>query len=283
MFLEDYDMNVTRYMVQGVDVWLNNPRRPLEASGTSGMKVSANGGLNLSVLDGWWCEGYQGDNGFAIGAGEEYTDTDYQDQVESRALYDMLEKEIVPLFYTRGNDGLPRGWLKYMKRSISTLTPVFNTNRMVEEYVRRCYWPSNQRFQELSADGLLKAAELAKWRRRLNQNWGQVRIENVETHGADPMHVGADLDVSVRVHLGEFSPGDVEVQLYHGPLDTLGEISEPQTAAIGPVPSSNGDGSYLFHGRIPCQRSGQYGFSVRVLPKHAGLPHLFEPGLVTWG
>jgi starch phosphorylase len=135
----------------------------------------------------------------------------------------------------------------------------------------------------LSADGLLKAAELAKWRRRLNQNWGQVRIENVETHGADPMHVGADLDVRVRVHLGEFSPGDVEVQLYHGPLDTLGEISEPQTAAIGPVPSSNGDGSYLFHGLIPCQRSGQYGFSVRVLPKHTGLPHLFEPGLVTWG
>src|SRR5262249_6845464 len=108
VFLEDYDINVCRYLIQGVDVWLNNPRRPLEASGTSGMKVACNGGLNLSILDGWWVEGYAGDNGFAIGAGEEYSDTAYQDSVESRAIYDLLEQEIVPLFYTRGGDGVPR-------------------------------------------------------------------------------------------------------------------------------------------------------------------------------
>src|SRR6202051_2675556 len=137
---------MARMLVQGVDVWLNNPRRPLEASGTSGMKVCANGGLNLSILDGWWCEGYAGDNGWAIGTGEEYSDLTYQDDVESRAIYDLLEQEIVPLFYTRSSDGLPRGRLEMMKRSITTLCPVFNTGRMVAEYMTTSYEPSARRF-----------------------------------------------------------------------------------------------------------------------------------------
>src|SRR5262245_35073270 len=159
VFLEDYDMNVARYLVQGVDVWLNNPRRPLEASGTSGMKVCPNGGLNLSILDGWWCEGYDGDNGWAIGAGEEYTDLHYQDDVESRALVDLVEQDLVPLFYNRGSDGLPRGWIRRMKRCIMTLVPVFNTNRMVEEYTERCYIPSHSRFAKLSVEQLKAAKE----------------------------------------------------------------------------------------------------------------------------
>jgi len=142
VFVEDYDIHVARYMVQGIDVWLNNPRRPLEASGTSGMKVCCNGGINLSILDGWWVEGYAQNNGWAIGAGEEYTDLTYQDDVESRAIYDLLEQEIVPLFYTRSSDGLPRGWLRVMKQSMGTVCPVFNTNRMVQEYIEKCYRPS---------------------------------------------------------------------------------------------------------------------------------------------
>src|SRR6202035_2276041 len=157
VFIEDYDINVARFLVQGVDVWLNNPRRPLEASGTSGMKVCVNGGLNLSILDGWWVEGYTGDNGWAIGAGEEYTDLTYQDDIESRAIYDLLEQEIVPLFYNRSTDGLPRGWINMMKRAMSTVCPVFNTNRMVQEYVEKCYWPSYQRFIRLEGDKLKKA------------------------------------------------------------------------------------------------------------------------------
>src|SRR5207248_5082520 len=161
VFLEDYDMNVARYLDQGIDVWLNNPRRPLEASGTSGMKVCCNGGLNLSILDGWWDEGHAHDNGWAIGAGEEYTDLTYQDDVESRAIYDLLEQELVPLFYTRSSDGLPRGWLKVMKRSMSTVCPFFNTNRMVQEYIEKCYWPSAQRFEGLAVDNLRKARALA--------------------------------------------------------------------------------------------------------------------------
>jgi starch phosphorylase len=282
VFLEDYDINVARYLVQGIDVWLNNPRRPLEASGTSGMKVCCNGGLNLSILDGWWVEGYAGDNGWAIGAGEEYTDLVYQDDVESRAIYDLLEQEIVPQFYTRSSDGLPRGWLRMMKRSMSTICPVFNTNRMVQEYVEKCYWPSDQRFETLTVDGLRPARELSTWRRRLNQSWGQIRVEHVDANGADPMHVGGALDVTARVNLGSLGPDDVEVQLFHGVVDSLGEIPNPRTAQMSHNGAHEGS-SWLFHGTIPCRASGQHGFAVRVLPKHAGLANPFEPGLVCWG
>ncbi len=263
-------------------MWLNNPRRPLEASGTSGMKICPNGGLNLSILDGWWVEGYAQDNGWAIGAGEEYTDLNYQDDVESRAIYDLLEQEIVPLFYTRTSDGLPRGWLRAMKRSMGSLTPVFNTNRMLHEYLDKCYVPAAERFILLTAEGLNNARALAQWRRRLTQGWPQVRVEAVESNGADPMHVGSDLRVQARVQLGGFSPEDVEVQLFHGAVDALGEIPNPRTVRMSHNGAHEGT-SWVFQGVIPCRASGQHGFSVRVLPRHAALVNLFEPGLVCWG
>jgi starch phosphorylase len=283
LFLEDYDMNVARYLVQGVDVWLNNPRRPLEASGTSGMKVSCNGGLNLSILDGWWDEGYDGENGWAIGAAEEYTDLAYQDDVESRAIYDLLEQEIVPLFYNRSSDGLPRGWLKRMKRSMMTLCPVFNTGRMVAEYLTTCYLPSAQRFLRLTEDNLQKAKTLAQWRQGLQRGWGQVKVEGVEVQGADPMQVGAELPVTVRVNLGRFSPDDVEVQLFHGLVDSMGEIPRPQVVSMSHNGKPKHDNVWEFRGAIPCRSSGQHGFSVRVLPRHGDLANSYEPGLVCWG
>jgi starch phosphorylase len=282
VFLEDYDMNVARYLVQGVDVWLNNPRRPLEASGTSGMKICANGGLNMSILDGWWCEGYDGENGFAIGAGEEYTDLTYQDDVESRAIYDLLEQELVPLFFTRSSDGLPRGWLKLMKRSMATLCPVYNTGRMVAEYTRICYRPSAARFLSLCADNLKRARQLAEWRRGLARGWQQVRVLAVEANAADPMHVGGELQVKARVQLGGFKPDDVEVQLFHGLVDSLGDIPQPSTVTM----SSNGppdSGAWQFTGVIPCRSSGQHGYAVRVLPRNGDLSNPYEPGLLCWG
>jgi starch phosphorylase len=282
VFLEDYDINVARYLVQGIDVWLNNPRRPLEASGTSGMKVCGNGGINLSILDGWWVEGYAQDNGWAIGAGEEYTDLHYQDDVESRAIYDLLEQEIVPLFYTRSSDGLPRGWLKVMKRAMSTICPEFNTNRMMQDYVEKCYWPSSQRYDKLAADNLRKARDLAVWRRRLAQGWSQVKVEAVEARGADPLHVGSALEVKARVNLGNFSPDDVEVQLFHGVVDSLGEIPKPGTVQMCQDSVHDGN-TWLFQGTIPCRSSGQHGYAVRVLPKHPDLGNPFEPGMVCWG
>jgi glycogen phosphorylase len=283
-FIEDYDINVARFLVQGVDVWLNNPRRPLEASGTSGMKVSINGGLNLSILDGWWCEGYSGDNGWAIGAGEEYSDNDrtYQDDIESRAIYDLIEQEIVPLYYNRTADGLPRGWINYMKNAIKTVCPVFNTHRQVEEYTRRCYAPSAERYAELIGDNLKPAAELSQWRRKLMREWTQVRVDNIEADGKDAMRVGAEFEVKARISLGSLSPDDVEVQLFHGIIDNAGEIPQPATAAM----ATNGDKSgatWLFKGKIRCQNSGHYGYTVRVLPRHATLGNPFEPGLVCWG
>jgi starch phosphorylase len=283
VFLEDYDMNVARQMIQGADVWLNNPRRPLEASGTSGMKVCVNGGLNMSVLDGWWVEGYQHDNGWAIGAGEEYGDLNYQDQVESRAIYDLLEQELVPTFFGRGADGVPREWLKRMKRSISTNVPVFNTNRMVHQYVESCYWPSAERHLRLTADGLKRAAELAAWRAKLGQGWGQVRVESVESSGEpDALRVGSELKVRARVNLGKLTPADVQVQLVHGVLDSLGQIAVPHSATMGTNGAPTGP-AWDFTGAIDCVASGQYGFAVRVLPKHDDLGNPFEPGLVTWG
>jgi starch phosphorylase len=283
VFLEDYDMNIARTMIQGVDVWLNNPRRPLEASGTSGMKVCVNGGLNMSVLDGWWVEGYQHDNGWAIGAGEEYGDLTYQDQVESRAIYDLLEQELVPTFYTRGPDGVPREWVRRMKRSISTNVPFFNTNRMVQQYVEGCYWPSAQRHDRLAADGLRRATDLAAWRRRLGQAWDGVRVEAVEAQGnTDALRVGSELRVKARVNLGPLSPEDVQVQLVHGVLDSFGEIARPQSAPMATNGRPHGP-AWEFAGAIDCTASGQYGFAVRVLPKHDDLGSPFEPGLVTWG
>lgn len=282
VFLEDYDMNVARHMVQGVDIWLNNPRRPLEASGTSGMKASCNGGLNLSVLDGWWVEGYNQDNGWAIGAGEEYTDLHYQDDVESRAIYDLMEQEIVALFYNRSSDGVPRGWLKATKRAVSTVSPVFNTNRMVQEYVERCYWPSAERYLKLTGDHMKNAIALAQWRRGLARSWPQVKVEAVEANEADPLRVGTDMRVRARVNLGSFTPDDVQVQLFHGVVDSLGEIPNPETVRMSHNGAHEGN-VWVYAGTIPCRSSGQHGFAVRVLPRHADLDNPFEPGLVCWG
>jgi starch phosphorylase len=282
VFLEDYDVNVARYLVQGVDVWLNNPRRPLEASGTSGMKVCVNGGINMSILDGWWVEGFAGDNGWAIGAGEEYTDLTYQDDVESRAIYDLLEQEIVPLYYTRSTDGLPRGWIKVMKRAMGTVCPVFNTNRMVQEYMEKCYAPSADRFERLTQEKLKRAAALAEWRRRLAREWSQVRVEQVDASGADPMHVGNQLEVNARISLGNLKPDDVEVQLFHGLVDNAGDIPHPAALAMSHNGAAQGN-SLVFKGTIPCRASGNYGYAVRVLPKNPDLANSFEPGLICWG
>jgi starch phosphorylase len=282
VFIEDYDMNVARYLVQGVDVWLNNPRRPLEASGTSGMKICGNGGLNMSILDGWWVEGYDGDNGWAIGAGEEYTDLAYQDEVESRALLDLIEQDLVPMFYKRDASGLPREWIRRMKRSIMSLVPVFNTNRMVEQYTERCYVPSAQRADKLSANRLQAARDLAGWRQRVLADWHQVKIESVDAPTNELMRVGGSFPVKVRVKLGPFKPEEVEVQLCHGVLDAMGDIAEPRALPLSMNGSTTSDG-VLFTGELPCRSSGHFGFSVRVLPRHANLPNLFEPGLVTWG
>jgi starch phosphorylase len=286
VFIEDYDMIVARYLVQGVDVWLNTPRRPHEASGTSGMKATANGALNMSVLDGWWDEGYTPETGWAIGHGEEYTDdqADYQDAVEANAIYDLFEKEIVPLFYERGRDGLPRGWIAKMKAAMRDHAGVFNTNRMVREYAERCYMPSAERDRLLGEDSLTRAKALAAWKARVYQQWPQLRIEKVSTEGPEDqeLKVGNQLQVQAQIYLGSLNPTDVTVQLFYGKLNAEGLIVEGEAIPML-IAQSKGKGKYVFAGAITCTTSGRHGYALRIVPHHEDLGSPFEMGLILWG
>ena len=195
VFLEDYDQDVACHLVQGVDVWLNTPRRPLEASGTSGMKAAFNGALNISILDGWWDEAYSPGVGWAIGQGEEYEDDEYRDRVEAGALLDLLENEVVPLFYQRGADNVPRGWMALMRTAITTLCPVFNTNRMVHEYVVNGYLRADTRRARLEEDNFRRARDLARWKERVRKGWPGVHVVRVEITLPEHTHVGGEVDV----------------------------------------------------------------------------------------
>ena len=281
VFIEDYDINVARWLVQGVDVWLNTPRRPLEACGTSGMKVAFNGGINFSVLDGWWDEAYNSHTGFAIGSGEMYSDPSYQDDVESAALYDLLEKEIVPKFYDRSKDGLPRQWISLMKSSMLEVCPVFNINRMVREYAVRTYFPAALRHEELMNDESKKAKNLAKWKDHLHSQWQGLRIDDVHATITEKVQVGTDMNVKVKVHLGGLSPDDVSVQIYHGTIDAYGNITDGELVPMSLLGDNNGNGS-LFSGAIRYFKSGRHGYTVRVIPHHDDLGSPYETGLVRW-
>ncbi len=282
IFLENHDLAVARVLAQGVDVWLNNPLKPQEASGTSGMKIAPNGGLNLSVLDGWWPEAYDGENGWAIGDGQTYDDPEYQNYVEGEAIYDLLEKEVVPMFYDRTADGLPRRWIARMKASMRSICPRFNTTRMVEEYTTRFYAVAARRWVALSAEGFAAAKELAAWKQSMGGRWGEVRIEAVETDDRHELAVGSELRVRARVRLNEVSPDEVAVELYQGPVDATGEIIEGRSETMRCESEIDG-GRYWFTGAITCRRSGRHGYALRVVPRHAHLAHRYDTGLVLWG
>ena len=281
VFLEDYDMAVARQMVQGCDVWLNTPRRPLEASGTSGMKAAANGVLNLSVLDGWWDEAYQREVGWAIGRGETYDDHGYQDEVEAAALYDLLEREVVPTFYDRGPDELPRRWIARMKASMGTLCHFFNSHRMVWEYTEHYYLPSAARYRQLAEGDMAQARELAAWKARLVANWPEVRVEAVQANSCVEMEVGSRVHVRTWVHLGPLTPDDVSVELYMGRVDANGDLVDAGAAAMRPV-GPDGEGVYVFETNgVACDDNGLHGYTVRVLPNPELSPRLL-PGLIAW-
>lgn len=282
VFLENYDINIARYLVQGVDIWLNTPRRPNEACGTSGMKAAANGALNCSILDGWWPEAYDGTNGWAIGNGEEYGDAAYQDRVDADALYHLLEKEIVPLFFDRGPDGLPHGWIEKMKNSMATICVRFNSHRMVEEYMHDYYAQGALAHQVLGESRLARATELRNWKQKVRNAWKDVEVLEVSMPQGDRVALGAELDVTATIRLGELTENEVVVDLVHGTVsdsDTL--LNRDMAAMICEGPST--DGAWRFRGTIPCDETGIYACSIRVLPFH---PYLFNPlsmGLVAWG
>lgn len=295
IFLEDYDMDIARYMVQGVDVWLNNPRRPMEASGTSGMKAALNGVLNMSTLDGWWCEGYIPDGGWIIGAGEEYDDLSYQDQVEGQAIYNLLEQEVVPLFFNRGKDRLPRRWIRRMKNTIKWCAPRFNTSRMVAEYTRKFYHPADMKWEELTANDMERVKALSQWKLKLRQDWSDLEIRDVQTSvlagetsaefgdQQQELAVGSQVQVTAHVHLGRLEPSDVSVQIYFGQVDSSGRIRDGQIAemtydqdSLDPMRVAT------FTGTIPCRISGRHGYALRILPRHQDLVEPYESGLILW-
>jgi len=315
VFLEGYDMAVARSMTQGADVWLSTPRRPFEASGTSGMKAAANGALNLSTLDGWWDEAWNsraGEResgrageyiygaevislanplshspalnliGWTIGRGEIYDDPDYRDQVEAEALYDLLEGDVIPTFYDRGEDELPRRWIERMKASIGNLCHFFNTHRMVREYTERFYLPAAERQGRLTADGMARARSLAAWKERVRDQWSKVRIESVTADSLEGVQVNSEIKAQAEVSLGALTPDDVSVELYVGLVNADGEIIGARAIPMRPV-GDGGAGRYRFEASsVACCRSGLHGFTVRALPHHPDLIAPFLPGLIVW-
>jgi starch phosphorylase len=281
VFLEDYDIRIARALVQGVDVWLNTPRRPMEACGTSGMKAAVNGSLNVSILDGWWCEGAAPDNGWNIGNGEEYHDWAYQDKVESQALYNLLENEVVPCFYKRDQDHFPADWVKMMKASIKTAFINFSSHRMAREYEQRFYLPALAGWRTLLKDNGAEAVSLAKRRARLMKHWHSIRVgKPVADADLSELRAGGTFGVTVAVQLGEISPDDVTVELYHGPLNAMNAIAEGHKIPMT-IQESHLGGKYLFNCRVDCPTTGRYGFVPRVVPRGDSWLQ-FAPGLITW-
>jgi len=281
VFLEDYDMTTARYLVSGSDLWLNTPRRPLEASGTSGMKAALNGVLNVSILDGWWAEAYPEAAGWAIGRGEEYDDHALQDEVEGKALYDLLEREIIPQFYARGMDGLPREWIRRMKATMREVGRSYSSARMLREYHERFYSRALDNERALAADGCALCRDLAGYFEKLRRNWAALRIEGITSPSAPILTTGEKLTVDARVHLAGLSPAELTVELFYGPLSSQGEIGEPRRMEMSPR-GKEGELT-VYSAEVSCDRTGRQGFTARVLPKHGALTHPFLPGLVKWG
>jgi starch phosphorylase len=282
VFLEDYDTYVGRRMYQGVDLWLNNPLRPLEASGTSGMKLPPNGGLNLSVLDGWWCEAFAQNRKAGWAIGEEIADgsVDFQNEVDVASLFHILETQVVPLYYAKPDGRLPLAWIQLMRESIRSITPVFNTHRMVREYTERLYEPAAAAHTVLAASGGAKARALSEWKDLIRVAWPMVRVDKVEADVFGQVQVAETIPVRAIVHLGSLSPKDVTVQAYYGEEYNC-EILAPATANLELSAKLDG-GAFLYHGSVAASESGSYGLSVRVIPTHPHLTQAHELRLISW-
>jgi glycogen phosphorylase len=280
VFIEDYDMGIARRLVSGVDVWLNTPRRPLEASGTSGMKVALNGVINASVLDGWWAEAWTPDIGWAIGRGEEYEDTEYGDTVEAQSLYQLLEGEIVPTFYERGRDKLPRRWVAMMKRTMEVAGSRFNTVRMTREYVNQAFLPAINKWRALSADNLRGAQDITAWKQRVTAGWPAIRVVEIAEKSTPEVPVDTALHVHATLSLGNLSPEDLSVELYFGHLE--GEDIVDGRCSVMDFTGRTGDNLCRFEGQISSKQSGSHAYALRVVPKHPMMSNPFETSLILW-
>jgi starch phosphorylase len=273
VFLSDYDMRLTEHLVQGVDVWLNTPRRPWEASGTSGMKILVNGGLNVSELDGWWAEAYTPDVGWALGDGLEHEDEAACDAAEAQALYALLENEVIPLFYQRDEHGLPTEWLRRMRESMARLTPRFSANRTVREYTERYYLPSARALRARAADGSAIAKELLEWEQRLERWWSTIRLGDLRVETAGGVHA-----FRAQVFLGEVRPDDVRVELYSDGQGDEGPLRVPMSRSEPLIGATNGF-LYTAQSAADCPASD---FTLRVVPYHPQAAVPLEARQILW-
>ena len=277
MFIEDYDMNIARCMVQGVDVWLNNPRRPREASGTSGEKAALNGCPNLSVLDGWWAEGYNGRNGWAIGEERMYKDEATQDEADALSLYTTLEDEVVPAYYQREDNGIPHYWLNIVRASISSTAWIFSIARMVKEYTSKMYAPAARHYAVMSADGCAHAREVAGWKHRVQFHWPQLIIKASGPRDGQ-LTVGEPVEIQAVVRLSGLTPDEVAVEIVYGFQDGADGLTDEPMQLTG----RDQDGAYLYRGLLSPTSSGQLIYGVRIVPVHPDLFNKHEMALARW-
>lgn len=279
VFLPDYDIEMAETLYPGCDVWLNNPIRPLEASGTSGMKAALNGALNLSILDGWWDEWFDGENGWAIPSADGIDDPDRRDDLEATALYDLIAHSVAPTFYERGDDGLPHRWLAMVRHTLQSLGPKVLATRMVHDYVTRLYAPAAQSSAAISEDAYAPARSLATWKARVRAAWSGVRVDHVESEGvSDVLTAGSPIGVRAYVSLGELSPDDVSVQLLCGRVDSDDRLRDPRIDSMEAVEQYE-QNRWKFTVTLDLEENGPFGYTVRVLPRHHGLITPVELGL----
>ncbi|RAY12339.1 DUF3417 domain-containing protein [Actinomadura craniellae] len=279
VFLPDYDMALGQMLVQGCDVWMNNPLRPLEACGTSGMKAALNGGLNLSIRDGWWDEWYDGQNGWAIPSADGLGDADRRDTLEAAALYELIEDHVSVMFYDRDSSGLPRRWLEMVKHTLASLGPKVVSTRMLRDYTETLYAPAGRAARVMAADSYAGARALAEWKQRVAKSWPGVVVDHVETSGAESPEVGARLTVQALVQLGDLSPDDAAVEVAYGRVDESDTLVEPVYRELVDVETTE-NGRRRYVGEVPLDRTGAFGYSVRVVPRNPLLASRTELGLV---
>ncbi len=272
IFLSDYDMLLTEHLVQGVDVWINTPRRPWEACGTSGMKVLVNGGLNLSELDGWWAEAYTPEVGWALGDGQVHDDDPAWDAAEAEQLYDLLEREVIPEFYTRNKQGIPTAWVKRMRESMARLTAQFSANRAVREYTEQCYLPAAAAYLQRAADKGAAGAQVLDWEHTLQEKWGTLRFGEVKVASNAKQHVFV-----VEVYFGDLDPNSVRVELFADGVN--GGEPERQVMKRGKqLTEANG---YLYSGQVPAKRPAT-DYTARLIPQHDGVAVPLEAAHILW-
>ena len=277
-FLPDYDIALARYLCWGVDVWLNNPLRPLEASGTSGMKAALNGALNLSIRDGWWDEWYDGENSWAIPSADGIADPHRRDDLEAHALYELIEKSVASRFYDRDGSGVPVRWVQMVRHTLQTLGPKVLATRMVRDYVEKLYAPAAASGRAMAAEDFRAAREISAWRDKVLTAWPGVRVLFVDSQVPNHAEVGGSLALRAEVTLNGLAPEDVLVQAVYGAVDTDDRIVGGQTVEL--TQAEHVDGTLWYAGELPLQRTGSFGYTVRVLPRHAGLASPAELGVV---